>query len=62
LVSIEFGYVKRFEVEYFGGKDGLVRGSYKTRAQDFWIDSQQAEYPSMGGDGKHLGRQLIYMF
>ena len=54
--------MKRFEVEYFGGKDGLVRGSYKTRAQDFWIDSQQAEYPSLGGDGKHLGRQLIYMF
>jgi len=29
--------------------------------QDLSIDSHQAEYHSMGGDGKHLGRQLSWI-
>ena len=29
--------------------------------QDLSIDSHQAEYYSMGGDGKHLGRQLSWI-
>ena len=74
LESIDFGYLKRFlrvnELVDFGGRTVPLTRSYKPPAwsvfgswmvQDLSIDSHQAEYHSMGGDGKHLGLQLSWI-